>query len=153
MPLLLLRVVIVGALLFGAVVSVPNEPSSGEVLSGGGRWWISMEGNSSILVIAPNATTLLVDELVASRITEIDLVVMQGGSRQSSLLLAQIRDVVELRSVVAPPDHRVMGAHRLVGTKQIAVSVESGADALTIRSILIESTESGLTVMTLNESP
>lgn len=147
--LLLLRAVVVSALFYGAVISIPNEPSSGELVSGGGRWWISAQGDSTILVIAPNATTELVDELVANRVTKIDLVVMQGGSRQSSLLLTQIREVAELRSVVAPPDHRVVGARRLVGTKQIAVRDESVDEALGIRSILIESSASGLTVVTL----
>ncbi len=106
------------------ITNVPNPPQERALLRGGGQWWPPTTQTPSVLIVSSVADGRLVDSLVQQRVLTIDLVVLERGSRSNGALLGQLGEVAGLGLVVAPPDHRAIGATRLKKPIQIRVGQE-----------------------------
>ncbi len=95
-------------------LAIPAAPQGTVELTGGGRWWPGSAQTPSVLVVEAGADRRLIEALLELRAGAIDIVILEGGGRSVSRLVANLRDVAGLGEIVAPPLHRVVGARRLL---------------------------------------
>lgn len=102
--------VMVMVILVGAIPRPPTEPT---LLSGG--QWIPVRGPDevSVVIIDPKAKSQLLDELLAWRILDVDLVVARSGTRADAPVARAVGDIVKPGRMLAPSMHRLRGATRV----------------------------------------
>ena len=105
------------------VVSVPTPPTE-PVGLGGGYWIPSSEDsrNVSVLVVEQGARSELLDEILARRITEVDVMVAESGTRRQASIVRAVHSLVDAEILLAPPQHQVLGATRLTESLHLPVS-------------------------------
>ncbi len=102
-----------------------------QTLDGGGTVF-GHGGPGTVVVLDANADDRVVESLVAAGVGSIELVVVKGTSRRLSVVVRELGSVRSIGTVIAPPQHAVVGAHRLQGDAVVrsaagplAVSVQS----------------------------
>jgi competence protein ComEC len=112
-----------------ALGAIPRPPAMVSGLDGGGLWIPAAEGHPSVLVITAGADERLLDALTGSRILAVDVVVVEAGSRPAAELAGAATDLAPAGAVLAPPQHRVVGARRV--TTVLAIPTGSGTVVVT----------------------
>ena len=89
--------------------------------------------NRSVLVLGPGAYGRAIEDCLDRGIRHADLVIAQRGSRRTGELVAAVRETMATGQVLAPPQHRVVGATRLLeattvaaGETRLSVTPEGG---------------------------
>ncbi|MFT7599986.1 MAG: competence protein ComEC [Acidimicrobiales bacterium] len=127
----------VSAVLVAVLASlVPTRPSAPVDLSAGARYWPSTEATPSVLVVSSEARRGLADEILATRIDGVDVLVLVRADSTTRELSQAIIDLVDPSLTLAPPLHRVVGAKRV--TDQLVIGVGDGAITLTPHSTRLE---------------
>lgn len=106
-----------------SLIAVPRPPEDSLDLVGGGQWIPGDGANPSVLVIAADADVRLLDELTAQRLHHIDVIVSQVGVGSAALVAAAAADLVGHEVLLAPPQHRIVGAHRVPEVVAIDTSI------------------------------
>lgn len=106
------------------VASVPTAPDRSTELAGGARYWPGGAGNDSfsVLVLSSGADDRLLESVIRLRLGTVDAVVVETGGRTISELVNELRDVIAIGAVLAPPQHRVVGGTRLLEPTEVRVS-------------------------------
>lgn len=138
-PARAVRLVLLALLAVGLVRAVP-PPATGLdpiTVAAGARFWPAGPGHGSVLVLDPEAGTSVVDGLLLRRVGHVDLVVTRSGSRRAGAVVASVLEVASVGEVLAPPDHLVKGATRLMAARVVPVGrgvmvVEPESDGSTI---------------------
>ena len=118
------------AALLVLAMTVPRPPEHAVDLGGAARYWPAGQdsGSVSVLVVSSRADDRLIDSIVERRLGVIDVVVVEGGGRTMSALVTELRDVTTIGTVLAPPQHRVVGGRRLLAP----ITLEVGDATLTV---------------------
>lgn len=103
-----------------AVVTVPHAPTRMTALAGDGLWLPAADDRPSLLVVGTKPDNRLLDDLLARRITAVDVVVASSGGRATADLVRSLRQMVGVGAVLAPPHHRITGARTVPGPLNIA---------------------------------
>lgn len=114
---------IVVMLVIVGVVAVPSPPEHPLDLVGGGRWIPGDGANPSVLVVGAGADLRLLDELTARRLHHPDVIVSEAGVGSAALVAAAAADLVGPEVLLAPPQHRIVGAHRVPEVVAIDTSI------------------------------
>ncbi len=98
-------------------LAAPAAPLQPGALDGGGLWYPSGPDGErpSVLVVSADADRRLLDALVEARIDRVDLVVAVAGHGPGAQLARAVTDLVATGRLVGPPQHRIVGAHRVTG--------------------------------------
>lgn len=128
----MVRLVFAVAAVVSGWAAVPTPPRAGSLpLSAPGSevlWWPSSTTNPSVLVVPANSPNDLVDVVVAVRITTIDIVIVERGNRTTSEVITDLDAVTTIGVVMAPPQHRIRDARRVLEPTVVVV----GGDHLTL---------------------
>ena len=89
-----------------------------------------------MLVVSSEARRGLADEILATRIDGVDVLVLVRADSTTRELSQAIIDLVDPSLTLAPPLHRVVGAKRV--TDQLVIGVGDGAITLTPHSTRLE---------------
>lgn len=81
-------------------------------------------GPSGWVLVLDDPGRRWVDELVVARVTAIDTVVAADGGRSTANAVARVREVAVIDVVLAPGDHRIVGARRVLD--DLSVLVDGG---------------------------
>ena len=113
-------VVLVSVVVVLTLLSLPERGVStvrldGAVLYGGDG------GSLSVLVVSTDGGGGLVEQLVDQRVSGVDVVVFERAGRSQRHRARAVMDVVGPGLVLAPPQHSLVGARRVVSTATIAV--------------------------------
>lgn len=111
---------------FGGGVSSPHTMSVGDGSS------LFVSGEMVVLVVPSGPTDRLVDELVAARVRAIDVVIALGGNRRVSNVVGEIAEVVQVETILGPPQHRIAGARRVLS--DVTVPTEDGPLRIIVES-------------------
>lgn len=137
-PRSIVRLPVVAALAASLVLAVAHPPTSSVRFPGGGDWFPATADTPSVLVLRAGADDRLIDAVVRQRVTGVDIVILERGHRPAAALAQQLRQVVEVGVILAPPQHRVVGARRLLEPLTIDVGaagelrVDPGTDQLAV---------------------
>lgn len=120
-----------------ALWSLPKSPSMPTQIAGGGRYWPATESSGAVLLIEARSDYRLVESVVELRISRIDTVILSRGSSTTGRVVTQILELVDGAEVLAPPQHRIVGARRVlapteVRTGQGVMLVTPNEDSLSI---------------------
>lgn len=73
----------------------------------------------SALVLGPNASAGAIERCLDSGIRDADVVIAQRGSRRTAELVAALRETMTIGPVLAPPQHRIVGARRVLAAEVV----------------------------------
>lgn len=107
--------------LFGAV---PARPHGVLELEGGGQWFSAQGSAPAVLIVSADADPRLLDSLTRAGLNRVDLIVAQAGSGSGAIVAGAVAELLDHGRLLAPPDHRIVGAHRL--TEVIVVETTTG---------------------------
>lgn len=103
------------------IVAMPASPTGPVTLEGGARFWPAEDNSDSVLVVNSRSDLRLVSSIVGQRITQVDYLILTRGNRNTAALTSEIQRLVDAAVVIAPPQHRVPGATRLLGSAELRV--------------------------------
>ena len=105
-------------------ISVPVAPQHPSRCGTGIVWYpAGAEPDAvSVLLVSPDAWDRSVEDCMNAGIRSVDVVVVERGSATSARLVTALTDVVRARIVLAPPQHRVIGARRLLEPAEVYVA-------------------------------
>ena len=83
-------------------------------------WFGPTESTPSVLMI-DDPTQRWVEDVVGSRIRSIDVVIVADGGWTTARTIDRLREVVDLGTVLAPGDHRIVGGQRVLQDRSILV--------------------------------
>ncbi len=95
----------------------------------GGGVLLGDSGVGTVLVLEAGADDRVVGAVVAADSGSIDVIVVLGGNRGMSVIVRELASVVSVGDVIAPPQHTVVGARRVLTDTVIA----SGAGPISVR--------------------
>ncbi len=104
------------------VVSVPSSPTTPTLLDSGAKYLPPDDGYPSVLIISPDTSSRIVDDLLEMQIGGIDLILVENGSRQAGVIVSGVVDVTDSDLVLAPPQHRIKNAKRLTQSTVVETS-------------------------------
>ena len=113
------KVGIVAVLLVGWVVMVQQPPASPHVGSGF-MFFPGSNTTASVLVVESDSPNAAVYWLVENRVHSVDVVVFEDGGRRSNELADAIAGVAETRTMLAPSNHRIVKATRVIDEVDIS---------------------------------
>ncbi len=115
---LVFRVFLVGLCIGQLMLLIPHPPAA-ETDIGHAVYLPAKGDDPSVLIVRSDATDRVVSWVVQSRIVEIDIVIFEQGDRGASSLSQALQNVVQVDTILAPSQHRVVGAHRIVTATSI----------------------------------
>ena len=116
------RAAVVGGAAALVVFSIPSAPSIAGPC-GTDLVWYPAEGLApSVLVVGGEATIDGVEQCRRSGIRSVDLVLAERGDRSAGRVIGALGEVIDLGVIRAPPQHRLVGARRVVETLSTATS-------------------------------
>jgi competence protein ComEC len=134
-------VIAAGVLLVGSAPTAPSEPTS---CGPGIGWYPAGVDTSSVLVVTSTAYERSVEQCFDAGVRHVDVVVLERGGSRTAEVAGALREVIDIGIIVAPPQHRVIGANRqtvdvVLPTVAGPLAVEPSADG---RSLEISSRRS-----------
>lgn len=117
------RLRVIGVILGAALVLLPGVTAEAPAYQelDGGHLLAGPEG--SILILDPNVTDRIVADVLEARPDRVVLVVVTGGNRSVSEVVRELDLIVDVDDVIAPPQHRVVDARRLLTDVSISSDV------------------------------
>ncbi len=113
---------IVAVLIVGLLVaSVPNSPTVITELAGGGTFFPQTDTTPSVLLVHSRSDQRLVEALVDSRVTSIDVVVLERGNSSTAQLMRNVVQIAPAGVILCPPLHRIVGGRRVLDPLAIVV--------------------------------
>ena len=113
------------ATLVGMVVAAtPRAPSGPGHCGDGITWYPAGDVGSSVLVLDGEAGPRAVEACRLAGIRRADVVVARSGSRWSGSTVAALGEVIAVGRVLAPPQHAVVGATRVL--EPVVIPVDGG---------------------------
>ena len=127
------RVVPVLVLVVVSVAAVPTGPVAVAECGTGMTWYPAGADANSVLVISSDAYDSSVGSCFDAGIRTVDVLVLERGSAQTARLATAVDEVMRVGHIMAPPQHRVVGARRQLGlaelvTANVTLHVEPNAD-------------------------
>jgi competence protein ComEC len=123
------RLALVAAVAAVAAGAVPRPPATMTELEGGGRWIPGGPEHPSILIVNASADDRLLDEVTGRRILAVDIVVAESGTGPGARLVSAATDITAAGLVLAPPQHRIVGARRV--TAELTIVTATGNKTIT----------------------
>jgi len=121
-------IVPVGVLVgLASIHPVPEALSGRAALPG----WYDATGSTPAVYVIDDLGARHADLLIAAKIASIDVVVVPSGGWSAAQAIARVREVADIDVVLAPADHRIVGARRVVDDLRLVVG--EGVLAITAR--------------------
>lgn len=109
------------------VAAVPRSPRPAVCGTGIG-WLPSIDGSPATMVLGGDAHGRSVEACSAAGIRRVDLLVVERGSASSAVLVKALGELMTIDRIIAPPQHRVVGARR----QQVELRLMTSAGPLII---------------------
>ena len=110
------------AIVVASASAVPVSPSAVEECGSGITWYPGGAETSSALVLSADAYDGSVEACFDAGIRSADVLVLERGSAQSARLATAIGDVMDIGHIMAPPQHRVIGARRQLDVVELVTA-------------------------------
>ncbi len=108
-----------GLLGWSTLAVAPAEPV---MLESGAVFWPAADGRPSVLVVTASADRRLLEELLASGVRSVDVLVLERGDRVARPLALDTIELLRPGLTLAPPDHVIRGAVALLSPATIGVA-------------------------------
>lgn len=82
-------------------------------------WFPGGEHGKSVLVVGNDAYESSVEECVDHGVRSAEVLITERGGNRAAVLVLAIREVMDIEEVLAPPQHRIVGANRLLEPRVI----------------------------------
>lgn len=121
--------------LFRAIPVAPTEPLD---CGPGARYLPAVDRHPSVLILSGEAGERTVDGCVDVGVRSVDLALVTHGDHRANRVVGALGEVLEIGAIRAPPQHRVIGARRVLGPHTVetgwgALAVEPTADGRRLR--------------------
>lgn len=101
-----------------AVITTPRTPDRAMVCGRDVAWYPAgpdpASGSASVLVVGPRAGMSSIEDCRLAGVGKADLVVARSGARSAATTITALGEVIRVGRVVAPPQHTIVGARRLL---------------------------------------
>ncbi len=108
------------AVLGGSTLTI--TPAETVRFESGAVFWPAADGRPSVLVVTATANRRLLEELLASGVRSVDVLVLERGDRVARPLALDTIELLRPGLTVAPPDHLIRGATALLAPATISVA-------------------------------
>ncbi len=106
------------AVLLAAVPRAPDPVVCGPGLG----WFPGSDAGPAVLVVGADADGRALADCRAAGVRRVDLLIAERGSARSGEVVAAARELLEVSVIRAPPQHRIIGARRLLVESTIPTS-------------------------------
>lgn len=117
----ILRLPIYVAIVVLLIGAIPPEPVVPLQLDSGAHYWPATKSTASVLIVDARNDERLVNDLVEKRVLQLDYLILTKGNRSGARLAREITRVTGDPVILAPPQHVVPGARRILSKIEIRV--------------------------------
>lgn len=105
-----------------AAPAIPTAPGSPVECGTDLSWYPPRGGGPAVVVVGSAATVGSVEGCFEAGVTGADVALIESGGARSARVVAAMTDVMVIRAVLAPRQHRVVGATPLLEPRRIATA-------------------------------
>lgn len=109
------RVAVLAMVVALSLSALPRPPAGPTELAGGAWWLPAGDGGPSVMVVPAQTGPEVLDDLLRHRVREVGVVVSVSGRGRGALVARAVTELCSVGVVLAPPQHRVVGATRVTG--------------------------------------
>ncbi len=113
------RLLIAGIAMPLAIVAAPRPPTGLVECGPALIWHPPADGRPSVLLAETEVGIRSIEGCLDAGVSEADVLLLEKGDRSTAEVAAALVDVVDIGIILAPPQHRVRGGHRVLETTRI----------------------------------
>lgn len=114
-----IAIVVIVLLFSGGWPAAPDAPLT---CGSGLLWFPGGEHGSSVLVVGNDAYGSSVEQCLDNGVRSAEVLVAERGGSRAAELVTAIQEVMDVEEVLAPPQHRIVGARRLLEQRVISTA-------------------------------